>query len=94
MNLQILLEELYSKKEDPPHMQNDTFTLFPNLAAAMSDRGITQKQLAGTLGISRSSLGRRLRGNIEFRWNELLRLHSIFPDMPVSILLKKKIIST
>ena len=71
-------------------MQNDTLPLFLNLKAAVTEMGITRKELAGALGISVSSLGRRLRGSIEFRWNELVRLHALFPDTPVSILLERK----
>lgn len=70
-------------------MQNDTFPLFPNLASAILDSGLTRRELAQALEMSVSSLGRRLRGKVEFRWRELLILHSVFPDIPVSILLKR-----
>ena len=74
-------------------MQNDTseaMTVFPHLLCAMTRAGITRNELAVILGISRSTLQRRLRGSIEFRWNELVRLHALFPDTPVSILLERK----
>lgn len=74
-------------------MQNDTFPLFPNLTAAISESGLTRRKLAQALGISVSSLGRRMRGSIEFRWRELILLHAVFPDIPVSILLKRSGIS-
>ena len=48
------------------------------------------KELARALVMSVSTLGRRLRGSIEFRWNELIRLRSLFPDTPVSVLLKRE----
>lgn len=70
-------------------MQNDTSPLFPNLTAAISRKGLSRRELADALGISLSTLGRRLRGNIEFRWNELYRLHDLFPDMPLRILLER-----
>ena len=90
MNLPIQLEELITSKEDLPHMPNDTLPMFPHLAAAMSEQGLTRKMLAASLGISVSSLGRRLQGRIDFRWNELFILHSLFPDMPVSLLLQRR----
>ncbi len=71
-------------------MQNDTSPMFPNLTAAVSRKGLTRKELASALGMSLSTLGRRLRGSIEFRWNELHRLHDLFPDVPMSVLLKRK----
>lgn len=73
-------------------MQNDTseaMTVFPHLLCAMTRAGITRNELAVILGISRSTLQRRLRGSIEFRWNELLRLHAVFPDVAVSYLLER-----
>ncbi len=70
-------------------MQNDTFPLFPNLISAISESGLTRRELAQTLGMSVSSLGRRLRGSVEFRWKELLLLRTVFPDIPMSVLLKR-----
>ena len=70
-------------------MQFDTFSVYPNLAEAISGKGITRKELAAALGMSLSTLGRRLRGSVEFRWNELYRLHELFPDVPMSFLLQR-----
>ena len=71
-------------------MQNDTFPVFPNLTSAITDSGLTRKELAQALGISVSSLGRRLRGSIEFRLREMLILHAVFPEIPVSVLLQRR----
>ena len=68
--------------------------MFPNLTAAVTRKGLTRRELAYALGISVSTLGRRLRGSIEFRWNELHRLHSLFPDVPMSVLLERSIHSS
>ena len=70
-------------------MQNDTFPVFPNLTAAISDSGLTRRELAQVLGMSVSSLGRRLRGSMEFRLRELLVLHALFSEIPMSVLLKR-----
>ena len=64
--------------------------MFPNLTAAVSRKGLTRRELAEALGISLSTLGRRLRGSIDFRWNELHILHALFPDVPVSVLLERR----
>ena len=71
-------------------MQHDTALMFPNLTSALSKKGLTRRELADALGISLSTLGRRLRGSIEFRWNELHRLHDLFPDVPMSVLLERR----
>lgn len=63
--------------------------MFPNLTAAISDSGLTRRELAQVLGMSVSSLGRRLRGSMEFRLRELLVLHALFSEIPMSVLLKR-----
>ncbi len=73
-------------------MKNDTFLLFPNIGSAMYRAGVSRKELALRLGISRSTLDRRLRGCSDFRWNELYLLHAVFPDLPVSFLLERSAI--
>lgn len=70
-------------------MQNDTSVSFPNILRAMSSAGLNKKELAFRLGVSMSTLYRRLNGVTQFRWNELQSLHTLFPDIPVSLLIER-----
>lgn len=59
---------------------------FPTLRAWMRRTATTQEHLASLLGISESSMSRRLDGSKAFEWHEASRL-SLITAVPVTELL-------
>lgn len=54
---------------------------FPILEAEMVKHGIGEETLARHLGITERALRNKISGKTDFWWNEVLRIHNIFPDV-------------
>ena len=62
---------------------------YPTLEAEISRKGIQKKAIAEKLGILPRAFSRKLSGETRFWWEEVLILHSIFPDISIERLMKK-----
>ena len=68
-----------------------TRTVYPALAGEMAARGITRKQVFERLGITESSLHRKMHGKTEFTLAEALMIHREFlPNMDFVTLFQRE----
>ena len=52
--------------------------IYPNLAAEMARKKLTQKKLGEMLGLKPVAIHSRLKGTTEFKFNEIVKLMGIF----------------
>lgn len=64
------------------YMQNQTLPYFPTLEAEIAKHGILKKDIAQRLGISQRAFSKKLNGEVDFWWTEILTIYEIFPDIP------------
>ncbi len=55
---------------------------FPILESEIAKRGIRKKDIAKSIGITERSLTKKLSGETDWWWNEVLAIHAIFPYVP------------
>lgn len=55
---------------------------YPVLEAEISKQGLRKKDIAQEMGITPRSLSQKMSGKSDWWWNEILFIHSIFPDKP------------
>lgn len=59
---------------------------FPILEAEIAKHGLSDAEISTRLGITERAFRNKLSGKSDFWWNEVLTLHSIFPDIePVKL---------
>jgi len=58
-------------------------SVFPALEKAIIEKQITKKAIAIDLGITVSSLSRKLTGQVEFTLKEVKTIHKMFGDIKV-----------
>lgn len=71
-------------------MRNQIEPYFPNLESEIAKRGILKKDIAQKLGITQRTFTKKLNGEIDFWWNEILTIYEIFPEVPPHLLFKHK----
>ena len=62
---------------------------YPVLEAEIARTGIKKKALALKLNITDRTFSKKLSGENEFTWSEVLLLNSIFPEVPPVQLLSR-----
>ncbi len=55
---------------------------FPVLESEIAKRGIKKKDIAAKIGITERSFMKKLSGETDLWWSEVLAIHSIFPYIP------------
>ena len=63
---------------------------YPVLEAEIARKGISKSSVAEYLGISVKAFHNKRKGNIDFWWKEVALLHSLFPDVPIELLMKRE----
>lgn len=63
---------------------------YPTLEAEISRKGVQKKDIAARLGIDPRALSRKLMGETRFWWDEVIVLHSFFPDIPIEKLMERR----
>lgn len=53
----------------------------------LADRNMTQSSLATALGLSRSALSQRIRGNTQFKADEIVEIAKLFSVTPNDLLI-------
>lgn len=86
MCLKVPLKEFILILKDVTYMQNQTLPYFPTLEAEIAKSGILKKDIAQRLGISQRTFSKKLNGDVDFWWNEILIIYDIFPDVPPHLL--------
>lgn len=64
--------------------------LYPNLEKAMIDNDVNREQVAVYLGISLDSLHKRMRGEYQFKWEEVDKLSDYFEMNPKELFRKRE----
>lgn len=54
---------------------------YPMLEAKIAENGIVKKDIAEQLGISPRAFSKKLTGTVDFWLNEVLIIHTLFPDV-------------
>ena len=63
---------------------------YPVLEAEISRKGVKKKDIAESLGIEPRALSRKLMGETRFWWEEVKKIHSLFPATPIETLMECK----
>ena len=60
--------------------------MYPNLELEMFKQKITGRQMAQRLGIGESTMYKKLRGEFDFKLQEVKKIQDIFPDVDWRVL--------
>lgn len=71
-----------SESADEPVVGSLARTISRNVAALMSERGVSQHQLAAAIGLPQTSVGKRLRGAVHWTADDIEAVSIAF-DVPV-----------
>lgn len=63
---------------------------YPNLEAEISKMGVKKQDIALALCITPRTLSKKITGEIDFWWREVLIIHEFFPDVPIITLFEHK----
>lgn len=63
--------------------------MFNNLIAELARAKITQKQLAESLGLTETTVSRKLKGTTNWKLNEISTILKMFPGSEFDYLFKK-----
>lgn len=63
--------------------------MFPNLKAEMARKNLTPPVVAQMIGISTSSMTKRMNGSYEFKLKEIDEIMKLFPGCSVEYLFKR-----
>ena len=67
-------------------MQNKTIPYFPMLEAEIAKQGLLKKDIAKKIGITQRAFSKKLNGEVDFWWTEILAIYELFPDIPPHLL--------
>lgn len=63
---------------------------YPNLEAEISKMGVKKQDIAFALCITPRTFSKKMMGEIDFWWREVLLIHDILPDVPIITLFEHK----
>lgn len=62
--------------------------MFPILAGKLAEKGLTQNDLASHLNITAKTVSKKMLGQTEFSWGEVVSIRdAFFPDMSTDVLM-------
>lgn len=62
--------------------RKNTTPYYPTLEAEIAKNGIKKQDIAKKLNLTPRAFSRKMIGETDFWWKEVLIIHSFFPDVP------------